>query len=255
MNFCPAVPPIPNPQVSTGFKLPPCEIPIFSGDFSLWSTFRDMFTAVCLRNPRLSSVEKPFHLNQKTKGEPHDIVSKLPLTNENFKVAWENLSARYENKRVLVNIQLKNLFNLTAIPAESASSLKRIQRDINLCISLLKLYGIKVETWDPIFTFVCSNLLPDSTLTLWEQTLTDKTIIPKWAELDGFLTNRHRTLESVCEIRKQDSKASSSNAKNSSSNQKVRPISSNVRTFQNNVSQIKCKLCPNECHIIRHCPK
>ncbi|XP_075157897.1 uncharacterized protein LOC142231164 [Haematobia irritans] len=138
---------------SFGFKLPPCEIPIFSGDYSLWPTFRDIFNAVCMKNPRLSSVEKLFHLRQKTKGEAHDIVSKVPLTDDNFHVAWTNLCSRYENRRVLINIQLKKLFSLSPIPNETPAALKTLQRDINSCISLLKLYEVNVETWDAIFVF------------------------------------------------------------------------------------------------------
>ncbi|XP_075151482.1 uncharacterized protein LOC142225579 [Haematobia irritans] len=242
------------PEAPNGFKLPPCEIPTFTGDFSAWPTFRDIFKAVCLNNPRLSSVEKLFHLNQRTRGEAHDIVSKFPLTNDNFEIAWNNLSARYENQRVLVNIQLKNLFGLPPITSESGTALKKLQRDMNTCISLLKQYNIQVDTWDPIFTFICSNRLPDSTLTLWEQTLSDKTVIPKWAELDDFLTNRHKTLESVSEIRKQESN-STTKSKSLMGKPHNRANSSNVKSFQTKVSEPKCFLCPKEAHVIRLCPK
>ncbi|XP_075163230.1 uncharacterized protein LOC142235861 [Haematobia irritans] len=241
---------IPIPGAPSGFKLPPCEIPNFKGDFSTWPTFRDIFTAVCLNNPRLSSVEKLFHLNQRTQGEPHDIVGKFPLTNGNLEIAWKSLSTRYENKRVLVNIQLKSLFGLPAIATESGAALKRLQRDMNTIISLLKQYDIQVDTWDPIFTFICSNCLPDSTLTLWEQTLSDKTVIPKWSDLDSFLTNRHKTLESVFEIRKQDP-----NFTNKSKHPTGKSGPSNVKSFQTNVSEPKCILCPKEFHIIRKCPR
>ncbi|XP_075150652.1 uncharacterized protein LOC142224750 [Haematobia irritans] len=244
----------PNSEPINGFKLPPCEIPIFGGDFSAWPTFRDIFKAVCLNNPRLSAVEKLFHLNQRTKGEPHDIVAKFPLTNDNLDVAWKSLSTRYENKRVLVNIQLKNLFAIPAISSESGAALKKLQRDMNTCISLLKKHDIQVDTWDPIFTFICSNRLPDSTLTLWEQTLSDKTIIPKWSEMDLFLTNRHKTLESVSEIRKQDP-SSTSRSKPPPGKSSNRDNSSHVKSFQNNVSEPKCRLCPKDNHIIRKCPK
>ncbi|XP_075150323.1 uncharacterized protein LOC142224439 [Haematobia irritans] len=239
------------PAQTQGFRLPPCEVPIFSGDYSSWPTFRDMFTAVCIRNPRLSPVEKLFHLSQRTKGEPHDIVGKVPLTNENFPIAWGNLTQRYENKRVLVNIQLKTLFNLAPIQSESSTSIKSLQRDINGCISLLKLYGIDVESWDPIFVFVCCNRLPDVTLTLWEQTLDDKTQLPKWTDLNTFLTNRHRTLESVSEIRRKDL-----NSRQPSTNNSCPKIGGKtVKTFQNKVTESSCRLCSNGSHAFRKCPK
>ncbi|XP_059217550.1 uncharacterized protein LOC131994726 [Stomoxys calcitrans] len=235
-----------------GFKLPPCEIPTFGGDYPTWPTFRDMFTAVCIRNSRLSPVEKLFHLTQRTKGEANEIVRKFPLTQENFALAWRSLCSQYENKRVLVNTQLKALFNISSIHSESAGALKSLQRDINACISMLKLYDIDVDSWDPIFIYICSSRLPDVTLTLWEQTLEDKTLIPKWSVFDTFLTNRHRTLESVSEIRKKDTMSTGSNT-----GQRSCPKSGgkNIRAFQNKVSESNCKLCPNEVHVIRKCPK
>ncbi|XP_075163135.1 uncharacterized protein LOC142235763 [Haematobia irritans] len=245
-----------SPMPVQGFKLPPCEVPIFSGDYPSWPTFRDMFTAVCIQNPRLSPVEKLFHLYQRTKGEPNDIVRKLPLTNENFSIAWKNLTQRYENKRVLVNIQLKTLFNLPTISVESSSSLKGLQRDINGCISLLKLHDIDIQSWDPIFVFVCCNRLPDVTLTLWEQTLEDKTQLPKWSDIDSFLTNRHRTLESVSEIRRKEGSTTNVGPKQISKNNSGSGGSGKtVKTFQNKVNEISCRLCPNEKHAFRKCPK
>ncbi|XP_059222740.1 uncharacterized protein LOC131996801 [Stomoxys calcitrans] len=251
---CPNTGLITGPCPQPGFKLPPCEIPLFSGDYSSWPTFRDVFTAVCSKNSRLSAVEKLFHLNQRTQGEPHDIVSKFPLTNENFELAWSNLSSRYENKRVLVNIQLKSLFNLPHITTESGDSIKKLQRDMNSCISLLKLYDIDVESWGPIFVFICSNRLPDTTLTLWEQSLPDKTGIPEWSELDSFLTSRHRTLESVSEIRRKYTAVPSGNSV-SKGKSSPNPNMKNIRAFQNNVNQTKCVLCPTELHVIRKCPR
>ncbi|XP_075167685.1 uncharacterized protein LOC142239805 [Haematobia irritans] len=115
-------------------NLPPIELSVFQGDYKSWPTFRDLFTALCIHNTKLSPIEKLFYLSQKTKGEAHDIVSKSPLTNDGFKSAWSNLCARFENKRVLINGQLKTLFNLPCIHTESSGALKKLQRDINSCI-------------------------------------------------------------------------------------------------------------------------
>jgi len=68
-----------------------------------------------------TSVEKLFHLNPKTSGEAKAIVAKSPLTNEGFDSAWAALRDRFENKRLLVNSQLKLLFNLSSVSSESGS--------------------------------------------------------------------------------------------------------------------------------------
>ncbi|XP_036340189.1 uncharacterized protein LOC118749503 [Rhagoletis pomonella] len=120
---------------ANNLQLPPCDTEVFRGDYSSWPTFRDLFTAIYFSNTRLSNVEKLFHLLRKTSGEAKEIVSKSPLTNQGFDLAWANLKATFENKRVLVNGQLKLLFALPVIRTESASALKNIQRSINGCLA------------------------------------------------------------------------------------------------------------------------
>ncbi|XP_037811016.1 uncharacterized protein LOC119603147 [Lucilia sericata] len=234
---------------SYSFHLPPVEIETFHGDYASWPTFRDMFTAV-VSNTRASNVGKLFFLTRKTTGEAREIVQKSPLTNQGFDLAWSNLCSRYENRRILVNGQLKILFNLKASHSESGNALKQLQGDINSCISILKLYNIDVESWDPIFVFLCTSKLPENTLTLWEQQLKDKTSIPKWLELNEFLTNRYRTLESVSEIRGSNCpKTNDPKTKNSTTSNKK------VHSFITKLTLPKCQLCPKDEHTIRKCPK
>ena len=85
---------------STGhsFHVPPCDIEIVSGDYLNWPSCRDLFTAVYVRNSRLSKLEKLFHLNSKTIDDAKDIVSKPPLTTEALDFPWSTLTRRFENK-------------------------------------------------------------------------------------------------------------------------------------------------------------
>ncbi|KAH8246572.1 hypothetical protein KR032_011894, partial [Drosophila birchii] len=100
--------------LSTGCRLPPVDTEVFASDYLRWPTFRDLFTAIYIQNSRLTPVEKLFHLLSKTSGDAHAIVSKAPLTHEGFVVAWQSLTDRFENRRLLVNSQLKILFNIQA---------------------------------------------------------------------------------------------------------------------------------------------
>lgn len=149
------------------------------------------------------------------------------------------MANRYENKRILINSQLKVLFNLPSVSNESGAAIKTIQRTINNCIS-----------WDSIFTYLCSSKLPEATLSLWEQSLKNKSESPKWKDLDDFLTARFQTLEAVLDIKGAHSSSSDTrkfHAQNAPANKKL-------NTFNNNVSQQKCKLC-QESHNLRVCPK
>lgn len=229
---------------------PVCDTEVFKGDYLTWPSFRDLFTAIYISNPRLSDVEKLLHLTHKTKGEAKEIVMKSPLTNEGFSQAWENLKTRYENKRILVNSQLKILFNLSPINKESSAEIKQMQRDINNCLSALQLYKIDTKGWDAILVFLCSTKLPSLSLSLWEQSIQDKTDIPKWSDMDKFLTSRFHTLEVVSDMRHSSNHGSSKNK-----NSDAQPSSSkNVKSFLAKSEKSNCYFCSSSQHFIKVCP-
>ncbi|XP_075147420.1 uncharacterized protein LOC142221551 [Haematobia irritans] len=242
---------------NSSFHLPPCDTESFKGDYHSWPTFRDMFSAVYIQNANLSNVQKLFHLRKKTEGEAHEIVKSCPLTNSGFDIAWQNLKERFENKRMLVHSQLKILFNLPAVCSESSEDIKNLRRDINSCISCLRLYDIEISNWDPIFVYICSTKLPRVTLSLWEQSVEDKKDISKWSDLNAFLSSRYQTLETVSEV-----KGSSNSNKLGPSNSTVTKHSNYLKKVNSHHTRVSvppfdypCKLCINEIHPIRKCPK
>ncbi|XP_075157839.1 uncharacterized protein LOC142231104 [Haematobia irritans] len=240
---------------NSNFHLPACDTESFRGDYQSWPSFRDMFSAIYVNNSSLSKVQKLFHLRKKTEGEAHDIVKKCPLTNSGFDIAWANLRDRFENKRMLVHSQLRQLFNLTPINTESSEEIKCIQRDINSCISSLKMYDIDVSSWDAIFVYICSTKLPRVTLSLWEQSILNKKDLSSWNDLDCFLSSRYQTLETISEIN-----GPSKTEKSPSYSRKVissmsKKVNSNHTKISSSSSNPLCNLCSNESHTIRKCPK
>jgi len=153
---------------SQGCRLPPCDTEVFDGNYLRWPTFRDLFTAVYIKNPRLTPVERLFHLSAKTSGEPNEIVSRSPLTNDGFQSAWDGLIERYENPRSLINSHLKLLFSVSSIATESGFAIKGLQSTFQGCLTALSHFGVDTKSWDCLLVFLCSSKLPDSTLTLWE---------------------------------------------------------------------------------------
>ena len=86
------------------------------------------------------------------------------MTNDGSDKAWQNLVDRYDNNRVLVNSQLRTLFNLFATERESNPAIKRLERTTNNCISNLSLSEIQTQNWDIIFMYFCSTRLHEFTL-------------------------------------------------------------------------------------------
>ncbi|KAH8249811.1 hypothetical protein KR032_011005, partial [Drosophila birchii] len=65
----------------------------------------------------------------------------------------------------------------------------------------LEMSSINVEAWDCLLVFMISSKLPKLTLSMWEQSVHNKSKIPTWKELDNFLTQRHCTLEDIDDVK------------------------------------------------------
>ncbi|XP_070144859.1 uncharacterized protein [Drosophila kikkawai] len=244
----PASAPMPTPP-SMGCRLPPVDTEVFAGDYLRWPTFRDLFTAIYIHNSLLTPVEKLFHLLSKTSGDAH--VSKAPLTNEGFISAWQSLTDRFENRRLLVNSQLKILFNIQAVPQESGAALKKLQGTVQSFLTALEMSSIQIEAWDCLLVYMVSLKLPKITLSMWEQSIHKKAEIPTWNELDSFLTERHRTLEAIDDIR--PSNSGQIPPRPTAASAPVRRLNS----YEARVAPAPrgCDLCSRENHPIRLCPR
>jgi len=238
------------PSVATSFsnpapngcRLPPCDTETFNGDYLRWPTFRDLFSAIYINNPRLSKVDKLFHLNAKTSGEAQAIVSESPLTNEGFQSAWANLVERFETRKLLVNSQLKVLFSLQPIAHESGAAIKKFQGTIQGCLTALKLHEVNTEHLGCILVFICASKLPKLTRALWEQSILRKRDISTWPEINTFLLDRFSILEALDEPEPRTSTK--------------HPTATRLNSFESKLTSKPqvCKLCSRENHPIRVCP-
>ena len=240
-------------------KLPPCDTEIFNGSYEQWPSFCDMFTALYINHSKLSPVTKLYHLRNKTRGEAGAIVKRYPLSHENFNRAWEALKTRYENKRVLVDNQIKILFDIPSAKNEDSESLRKIHSAVNDSLATLETLGIQVESWDPILVRLISTKLPDQTLALWEQSLTSPRELPKWSQMSQFLVDRCEQVERITHIRKSKelniSNRSQLNIAHRTQPNVPQKTQLNIHTYvsQENLNS-SCKLC-NEEHSLRECPK
>jgi len=252
-------------QSHRSLPVPPCDINDFEGSYEEWPTFRDLFTAVFKDNEKISSVEKLFYLRNKTKGEANNIVKRFALSEESFELAWKALSDRFENKRLLVDNQLKKLLSIPVTTTESSSAIRKVQVTISDCLAILKAQKIEVDNWDPFIVYICSTKLPEETLALWEQSLETRKGLPKWAEMESFLISRCEVVECVNNIKGVKPKSQSQNStKPNFSGNKSQNYSANAKS--NSKSQVYlveneganaklvCVMCKGA-HALRNCQK
>jgi len=104
---------------STHNKPPNIALPNFEGDTCSWLHFRDTFEALIVNKTTLSKVQKFHYLIVSLKNEGKDVISNLQITNEIFLVAWQLVTQRYSNKRLIALMHAKHLCACTRLNVKS----------------------------------------------------------------------------------------------------------------------------------------
>lgn len=183
-------------ELRSNVRLPEISIPKFSGHYSEWVSFRDMFVSVIDNNSSLDDVQKLHYLKGCLSGEAEQLLKHLPLTASNYKICWSQLENRYNNKKYLSNCILKRLTGQRVLTSESSSGLKQLLDTTRECLHSLDNLGIKTNTWDVLIIFLVSQKLDSESRKLWERTIAGTNQeLPKFKEFEEFLENRFRSLE------------------------------------------------------------
>ncbi|KAL0803247.1 hypothetical protein ABMA28_017285 [Loxostege sticticalis] len=224
---------------SSFVKLPKISIPIFSGKYTEWQTFRDLFLSLVHNNKSLDSVQKLHYLKGHLTGEAEQLIRHTPITQANYSQCWEQLEKRYNNKRYLANCILKRLFSQRRLAFESSSGLKELLDNTSDCLNALSNLGVDVSTWDILVIHIVAFKLDLETRKQWELSVSssDSNDLPTFDQFKLFLEKRFRAFECL------DSKKSTF--------QQV-----NTKSFlaTSNIHTILCEFC-SEGHKLCFCKK
>jgi hypothetical protein len=89
--------------------LPSIELPSYDGTASKLLYFRDTFESLIVNNKTLLNVQKLHYLTSSLKGEAKQLISNLPITNDNFAVAWDLVTQRYNNVKLIATTHVNLL--------------------------------------------------------------------------------------------------------------------------------------------------
>ncbi|KAJ8724347.1 hypothetical protein PYW08_015821 [Mythimna loreyi] len=225
------------PKSCTFVKLPKIAIPIFSGKYSEWTTFRDLFVSLVHKNDGLDNVQKMHYLKSHLSGEAEQLVRQTPVSDSNYVQCWATLEKRYSNRKYLVSCILQRLFGQKRMQVESASSLKEMLDTTNDCLNALKNLKVDVTTWDVLIIHISAFKLDSETRKQWEFSISnlDSDELPTCEGFATFLENRFRALEFIEPKR--------NNQVNNVHSPKAMVVSS---------SSIKCEFC-SESHKLCFC--
>lgn len=177
-------------------KLPPIQIPTFSGSYKDWIPFYDTFFHLIHKCTDLAAVEKLHYLKSSLSGEASQLLRHLPPSDANYTPAWEILTNRYNNKRLLVNDNIKTLVSQKRIVSASVEGIKSLLDTSRECLHALTGLEIDVDSWDPIVIYLLVQKLDIESHKLWEQNQDPKKL-STFDDFTKFLENRYQTLENI----------------------------------------------------------
>ncbi|XP_076298327.1 uncharacterized protein LOC143217672 [Lasioglossum baleicum] len=227
--------------------LPKMGLPIFGGQYKDWPSFRDLFTSLIINDVTLSPVERLHYLKACMKGSAASLLKNIKTTADNFKVAWEKLISRFENRRLLVQAQIRLLASLSPVKRESSIELQQLFDQTFDAIDALDNLDRPVTNAVDWVVELTVERLDTQSHREWEDLVRQSKELPTLEDLRTFIEGRIQTCEALEAKRKQPDEASL-NKKSSSKAFKVHQIS------KANTSLRNCSICQGA-HFVLFCPQ
>lgn len=149
-------------------NLPQLQIPNFSGNYQEWRGFYDMYMSVIHDNNQISNTQKFYYLLSALKGEAHQLIENIPVTEANYIVAWKSLCERFDNNQFIINCHLKSLFEHPPITKSSVTSLRKLVSETKQHLRALENLNLPVDQWDVLIIYIISQKLDNYTRRDWE---------------------------------------------------------------------------------------
>ncbi|XP_047024876.1 uncharacterized protein LOC124633636 isoform X1 [Helicoverpa zea] len=244
-----------NSQCSHRFssvKLPTIKLPSFDGNYLKWLEFRDTFDSLINSNENIPNINKFHYLRSSLEGGALVVIKSIEFTSNNYKVAWDLVCQRYNNKNLLINNHLKALFNIEALTRESHKALRFLIDLVSKNLRALNTLGQPTDKWDALIIYMVSTKLDSTTSRKWEELKNGLPELPTLEQFNDFLRNRADVLETtqVQNISRNDNYKSQGPREQKYSNSK-----SFVSSMSNNNSYKKsCDIC-HESHHLHVCSK
>jgi hypothetical protein len=156
-----------NQQNIAKVKLPQLDLPKFSGDVLMWTSFRDLFTSM-VHNQAISDSQKLQYLKTSLTGEAAALIQSIDVTDANYQEAWRILGDQYQNERYLIHSHLQSLFGQSHLKEESASGLRNVLDHTTKCVRALHVLGLPTDEWDAFLVFTIVDRIDSDSRRQWE---------------------------------------------------------------------------------------
>lgn len=184
---------------------PLLEIPIFTGKYTQWPTFFDLFSKSIHSNNFLSNGQKMQHLKGKVRGEAERLIQHLNISDSNYDIAWEILTHRYNNPQVLFTTHIETFLNQPSISKQTSHEIKRLYDTTTECINAIHNLGVDTTTWDPLLVHLLTKKLDSDTYSAYKEARKSPRDLAGLDELMTFLEGKFIALEPLHKREKESS--------------------------------------------------
>ncbi|XP_025419127.1 uncharacterized protein LOC112689565 [Sipha flava] len=122
--------------------LPKIQLPSFYGSLLEWRSFRDIYVSLVHDNTGIGDAERFHFLLSCLSGDALAVVKAIPLSANNYALAWEALSVRFDNKRLLASAHLDKLFAFKPITHQSLPALTSFINTFKENVAIIKALGV-----------------------------------------------------------------------------------------------------------------
>lgn len=173
------------------FHLPNIQIATFSGNTTEYLNFRNIFKSLIHDDIHMQPVQKMHYLMGCLKGEPLNIIKHLPLSNENYDIAFGILEKRYFNTRV---ISEKHLEAILSTQLNGKTSLRQFLNIMDENLLALQALKFNVHEWSFVLLHITLKKLPIELRNRFEREYSECDI-PTFLQLTEFMDKECRALE------------------------------------------------------------
>ncbi|XP_011860876.1 PREDICTED: uncharacterized protein LOC105558010, partial [Vollenhovia emeryi] len=179
-------------------KLPEIKITTFDGEWENWLSFKNVFTELIHNNQQLTDAQRFYYLQSYVIAGSAKQYIDLPLTAENYSIAWKQLRDHFDESRI-VKKHVKGLYELKKCQEDSAPSLQTLIDGIWKNFHALKALRQPVDQWDALLThLILTKLDARSRGEVEKAAPSDR--LQTFTELMTLLADRVRILEAVSSV-------------------------------------------------------
>ncbi|XP_055921305.1 uncharacterized protein LOC129952613 [Eupeodes corollae] len=162
----------------------------------------------------------------------------------NYVKALQILQERYDNKCIVFQTHIRELYNIPAVSKNSGVHLRRFVDDVDGHLAALRSPGSDTDIVNALLIYIASIKLDSESYTKWEESFDLKTL-PFWTACSTFINKRSQHID----IRESQSKTTTPSLKGNEVKYKHRSIAALA------VSEQRCVFCNVTTHKISNCSK